>query len=111
MTFKEQVLIDARQTFLNPNEFSDPHMIDGKQIICQVDSDEFLERANTTASLSGSYVEGVFSHGIVIYANTDDFLNAPVSGQRLRVDGRFYYVLSVQEEYGVIIITASANES
>ena len=44
MTFKEQVLIDARQTFLNPNEFSDPHMIDGKQIICQITTTSGLHR-------------------------------------------------------------------
>ena len=44
MTFKETVADDVHNVFMNPEEFSEIHSVNGKEMPVQIDSIEQIER-------------------------------------------------------------------
>ena len=46
MNFKEIIKNDVRQVFMNTDEFSETHTINGKEMPVQIDSNEQIEREN-----------------------------------------------------------------
>lgn len=108
INFKEQLDADIGDVFLNPNEFADPHYIEGELITCVVDSDEFRERVAKSAA---NFAEGVFLQGVVVFLKRDDLEADPVIGQRITLDDDYYYILNVEDESGMMVLTLGANQS
>ena len=44
MTFKEQIACDNRRVFMNLDEFSDVHTVNGKEMAVQIDNNELIDR-------------------------------------------------------------------
>ena len=44
MNFKEMLESDVHEVFMNVDEFSDMHMVNGKEMAVQIDSNEQIER-------------------------------------------------------------------
>ena len=44
MTFKDIIKRDVQQTFLNVDEFSEIHTVNGKPMAVQIDNNEQIER-------------------------------------------------------------------
>lgn len=104
--FKDSVRQDVKRVFLNADEFSDRHRVNGKELICQVDS-------NTVDSLDGTVsnpLYGVFLNTINLYVDSND-MERPVEDQLVRLDDRIYVVRKVKEEMGVYVITLEENDS
>lgn len=108
MSFKDQVEKDIKAVFINPLEFADMHNINGVNMLCVVDKDQFIER--TTPSYA-EYAEGVFKDLLHIYVDIKDMARRPVKGEVLRLDGEIYLVQSVFEDMGMYEITVEANET
>lgn len=106
ITFKDIIAEDVHRTFLNIDEFSDMHTIDGKEMPVQVDTNEQIEREKRMSQ----NMDGVWLNQKLIYVAADDFGPLPKQGSILKFDGRTYRVADAVDEYGVYSITLEANK-
>lgn len=105
MTFKDIVSEDVKQTFLNLEEFSDTHTINGREMPAQIDENEQIEREKRMHQ----NVDGLFTNQKLIYVAADDFGKLPNQGALFILDGRRYRVVDAADEYGVYSITIEEN--
>lgn len=107
MTFKEIIADDVHRTFLNIEEFSDTHTVNGKEMPVQVDTNEQIEREKRMSQ----NVDGVYMNQKLIYVAASDFGPMPKQGSILNLDGKVYRVADAVDEYGVYSITIEANRA
>lgn len=107
MTFKDIIAEDVHRTFLNIEEFSDTHTINGKEMPCQVDTNEQIEREKRM----GQNVDGVYMNQKLIYVAASEFGAMPKQGSILKMDGKTYRVADAVDEYGIYSITIEANKA
>ena len=107
MTFKEIIADDVHRTFLNIEEFSDTHTVNGKEMPVQVDTNEQIEREKRMSQ----NVDGVYMNQKLIYVAASNFGPMPKQGSILNLDGKVYRVADAVDEYGVYSITIEANRA
>ncbi len=107
MTFKEIIADDVHRTFLNVEEFSDMHAVNGKEMPVQIDTNEQIEREKRMSQ----NVDGVYTNQKLIYVASSDFGPMPKQGSILNLDGKIYRVADAVDEYGVYSITIEANRA
>lgn len=109
-TFKEMVSADVKNVFLNLDEFSDIHVINGKEMPCQVDNNEQIEREKRSG---GGHVDaaGVYRNQKLIYVPAGDFGVLPKQGHLVLMDGKRYLVADAVDEQGIYSITLEANRA
>lgn len=105
--FKDAAQADIHQTFLNTDEFSDMHKVNGKLMAAQVDDNEEIEREKRYKD----HMDGVFVNQKLIYVAASDFGPLPKEGSKLLFDGRPYTVNQAIDEGGVYSITLEANRA
>ena len=106
--FKEQIGNDITNVFLNRDEFSELHTIDGKQMTVQVDENEAIERQMREIKPN---TEGVYVKQKLIYVSEEEFGDLPYIGRLLKFDGKIYRVVDAVSEAGIHSITIEANKS
>lgn len=106
VTFKDFITRDL-VTFFNLNEFAELHNIDGREVPAIVDSDILKIRSDNRYER----FDGVYKGEVTVYVRASDFVNRPVFGQHLRLDGKLYLVVECNEVSGVLEIVLGANES
>ena len=84
MSFKDDILNDINNVFLNLEDFGEEHIIDGKPVICMFDDDALKIR-------SGSNELSVSESTLLLFAKASD-LPRKVVGDELLIDGRIYIV-------------------
>lgn len=94
--FKDYVNDLDLDTFINNDEFSEDHTINGRVINCVVDADIFDERS----TVSGDRSAGVFTYTISIFVKTNK-MERPRIDEMLTVDGEDYRVIEVKENMGI----------
>lgn len=107
MTFKDIVKQDVHETFLNIDEFSDIHTVNGKEMPVQIDSNEQIEREKRI----NQNVDGIYKNQKLIYVSAADFGPMPKQGSLLKLDNRTYRVADAIHEDGVYSITLEANKA
>ena len=100
-SFKEIIKEDIGTAFINAEEFSDIHNIDGKDMPIQIDDNEIIEREKK----SSSNMDGVYVKQKLIYVKADDFGALPAIGRQIMLDGKRYMVVDSTDEYGIYTIT------
>lgn len=105
--FKQIIKEDVHRTFLNIDEFSDIHTINGKEMPAQIDTNEQIEREKRM----NQNVDGVYMNQKLVYVAASDFGPMPKQGSILTLDGRVYRVADAVDEYGVYSITIEANRA
>lgn len=105
--FKEQILKDVENTFLNVDEFSDVHIVNGIEMPVQIDNIEQIEREKRV----NQTMDGIFTQQKLIYVNAVDFGPLPKQGSLLKLDKRTYKVMDAIDEDGVYSITIEANRA
>ena len=106
-TFKEIIANDIHQTFLNPDEFSDIHKVNGKEMPIQIDTNEQIEREKRMNQNS----DGIYATQKVIYVAASDFGAMLKQGAVRNLDGKIYRVADAVDEYGIYSITIEANRA
>lgn len=101
MSFKEQVIDDIDNVFLNLEEFGEVHTVDGIQVSCVIHEDSISEAKN------GKLI-GMIDADLVIYGKAED-LNYQ-TGSPINVDGREYIVGKVAHEMGVVELALKQND-
>ena len=107
MTFKEIVKNDVRQVFMNLDEFSETHTINGKEMPVQIDSNEQIEREKRL----NQNMDGIYKNQKLIYVSAEESGPMPKQGAMLNMDGRMYKVEDAIHEDGVYSITLGANRA
>ena len=105
--FKDIIAADVHRTFLNIDEFSDLHTINGREMPCQVDSNEQIEREKRF----NQHMDGVYLNQKLIYVASSDYGALPKQGSLITMDGRKYLVADAIEEDGVYSITLDATRA
>lgn len=107
MGFKDIVKADIKNTFLNTEEFSDIHTVNGKEMAVQIDSNEQIEREKRF----NQNMDGIFTNQKLIYVSAFDFGPLPKQGSLLTMDKRTYKVADAIDEDGIYSITLEANRA
>ncbi len=105
--FKDIIANDVHQTFLNIDEFSDTHKVNGKNMPVQIDTNEQIEREKRM----NQNADGVYTNQKLIYVAASDFGPMPKQGAILNLDGKIYRVADAVDEYGIYSITIEANKA
>lgn len=107
MTFKDVIAEDIQQVFLNPEEFGEPHIIDGKEMTVIIDNSEIIERSKKQVDRT----DGVYKKQILFYVARSKFGRLPAIGSALRFDGTDYLVVDAVSEGGIYSITIGRTKS
>ncbi len=108
MTFKEQLAADNKNIFMNLDEFSELHVINGREMAVQIDGNEMIEREKYRSDI---YAEGVYKKKLLIYVMAVDFGKLPAVGRVLTLDGKTYTISDAVDEAGIYSISLEANKS
>ena len=106
-TFKEIIASDVKNVFLNVDEFSETHSVNGVDMAVQIDSNEQIEREKRM----NQHMDGIYKTEKLIYVAAADFGPMPKQGSILRLDGQIYKVEDAIHEDGVYSITIGANRA
>lgn len=106
MTFKEQMAKDVGAVFLNPNEFGETHVVNGKEMVIVVDNYELSERQQ-----SGQPKYGIYKNQKLVYAAASEFGPLPAQGSLFTLDKRDYLVADAVSEGGIYLITIGIGDS
>lgn len=111
MTFKEQIAVDCVNVFINKEEFSEIHQINGVEMPCQIDNNELIEREKRYQNTKGMHSDGLFIKQLLIYVKAEDFGKLPAIGRVVTVDGKSYIVTDAIDEVGIYSIALEANKT
>lgn len=109
MGFKEILFNDIQSTFMNPDEFSEVHIVDKKRMVVQIDGNEVTERAKKQAE--HGQIDGIFMHQIVMYVAKKEFGPLPARGRILSLDNKNFRIMDAVDEGGIFSITLGAIKS
>lgn len=111
MTFKEQIVKDNRDIFINLEEFSDEHEINGKKMPCQIDDYEMIDRSRRYQYNRSLHGDGIYRNEVLIFVNSSDFGALPPTGRVLVLDGKRFTVADAANEDGIYAISLEANRT
>lgn len=104
MSFKDVIASDVHDTFMNADEFSDMHDLNGKMMPVQVDSNEQIEREKRF----NQHMDGIYKNQKLIYVAATDYGPMPKQGSLIQFDKRPYKVADAISEDGIYSITLEA---
>lgn len=108
MTFKDCARNDIGTAFFNNDEFSDLHMVDGKQMHLIIDNNELIERERSIVLNQRS--DGLYGAQLLIYVPAAEYGPKPRPGKPLNLDGkRLYTIADCTDEDGIYAMTLEAN--
>ena len=105
--FKDIIASDIHNTFINTDEFSDMHTVNGTRIPVQVDENEQIEREKRF----NQDMDGLYINQKLIYVAASDYGPLPKQGSVIVFDGKRYTVVDAIDEDGVYSITMEANRA
>ena len=111
MTFKEQIALDNKNVFMNQDEFSETHNINGKDMPCIVDNNEQIDREKRYRYNHSLYGDGVYIKQLLIYVKAEDFGPLPAIGRVLLFDRKNYIITDAINEDGIYSLCLEANNT
>ena len=101
--FRDIVKADRDMVFLNPDEFGEKHVIDGKEVMAVVDEPQ----------IAGSDMDAVAlaEVDIVVFAKCEDLPTPKAAGDSIIFDGRLFNVQSWRVDCGMAEIALAQNIS
>lgn len=111
MTFKEQIAKDNRAVFMNLDEFSELHTVNGTEMGVQIDNNEMIDREKRHQYKRDTYADGVYRKELLIYVKAEDFGKLPAVGRLLNLDGKSYIISDAIDEDGIYSLSLEANKS
>ena len=107
LTFKELLRQDVKKVFLNPGEFGEEHIVNGKPMLIIIDDNELTEREKRIKS----HMDGIYRKQTLIYVSALDYGPFPGAGKAVKIDGTQFIVTDSLNEGGVYSIHLEANKS
>lgn len=106
-TFKQLLMRDVHQVFLNPEEYGERHRVNGKVMTIVLDD---MENVNREKKMKSS-MDGLHARQILFYVSSDDFGALPAEGDLLDLDRQRFTVVEATDECGIYAITIEASRS
>lgn len=101
-TFKDMVRDDIADIFLNPDEFGEPHTVNGRKDINIIFDDvEFLNREKFRSEVRD---DGTSLAKTMFYVKASDFGRLPKTGTQVTIDGARFRVEKAVNEQGLYSI-------
>lgn len=107
LTFKKILRQDVKTVFLNPKEFGEEHMVNGKKMLVIFDDNELTEREKRIQS----HMDGIHKKQTLVYISALDFGPLPGVGKPVEIDGVRFIVTDSINESGVYSLHLEANRS
>lgn len=107
MNFKDIIASDVHDAFMNAEEFSEMHTINGVEMPVQVDSNEQIEREKRF----NQHMDGIYKNQKLIYVSATYYGPMPKQGTLIKFDGRPYKVADAISEDGIYSLTLEANRA
>lgn len=107
MTFKELLRQDVKTVFLNPEEFGEEHIVNGKKMAIIIDDNELTEREKRMKS----HTDGLYKKQTLVYVNALEFGPLPGVGKPVKIDGATFLVTDSLNEGGLYSLHLEANKS
>ena len=104
MSFKDDILADLDEVFLNLDEFAEEHTIEGKKISVVMNNDQ-LE------TLKEGQILGLVEADMVIFAKAEDLPRDLDPGRFLNVDGRELIVVKAGRNMGLAEVALRQNRT
>lgn len=92
MNLHEVMLDEWRNVFLNLDEFACVHDFNGKQLKCVVSDQNSQAKTRSAADLSEVAGLGIIQCDRVVYCDMADLIPQPLPGQKIIMDGSYWYV-------------------
>lgn len=103
-TFKDFLKTDVN-TFINPNEFGEPVLINGLPALVVIDDDE-LEKRNLSMS-KNTDIDRLSKSDLLFYIASDFFEHVPQPNKQLDFNNKKYRIDTVSNEMGILTIVLS----
>lgn len=101
---------DNETTFLNPEEYGERHMVNGRPIDIVIDDCELIEREKRQKGAQ-AYRQGVYKKQVLFYVLANEFGTLPPSGHILILDQEKYIITDAINEGGIYSISLEAQRS
>lgn len=105
MSFKDQIMQDLSDIFLNLDEFADLHRIEGKEVPVVIDSDIMAK----LSKIGDNRIHGMDEADMVIMGKASDLPENLDPGRLLNLDGREVIVVTTTSEMGLVQIAVRQN--
>lgn len=109
--FKDIVQSDVHHIFMNLDEFSDIHVVNGKKMTVQIDNNELIDREKRYQYNRSLYADGVYLKEILMYVKAEEFGKLPAVGRTITLDRKTYIVSDAVDENGIYTISLGANKT
>lgn len=106
--FKSQLASDNSAVFINALEFAEKYTINGVDMYAVLDTDIIHERNKRSYA---EFAEGVNQGECLLYVERKNFSRVPVKDEIISINKRKYMVNSVSDNYGVLELTLTLNQS
>ncbi len=103
-TFKEQVAIDLKSTFLNTKEFADYHLLNDKRLLCIVDTNQVN---NASYNRSSSFADGIYEYDLKVIYHYEDYPVVLVTDSECYLDKAKYHVHHYSFDDGLVQLQLS----
>lgn len=104
MSFKDDILADIGDIFLNLDEFAEEHKVEGKKIPLVMNNDQ-LE------TLKKGQILGLVEADMMIFAKVEDLPDDLDPGRFLNVDGREMIVVKAGRNMGLAEVALRQNRT
>ena len=111
MTFKEQIALDNKTVFMNTDEFSETHLVNGTKMPCVVDNNELVDREKRYRYNHSLYSDGIYIKQQLIYVKAEDFGPLPAIGRLITFDKKSYIVTDAINEDVIYSLCLEANKT
>ena len=103
MTFKDEMLNDLDNVFLNLDDFAEMHLVEGKKIQCVLDDESLKTR-------QGSAEIGIDESTLLLFAKVSDLPNRKKGGL-LQIDHKIYMIDDWKVNFGIAEVALHQNVS
>lgn len=97
MGFKEMVAQDRKRVFVNPDEFGDKVLVEGKEIYVMLDNDQLKSK-------QGGQDLAVAESSTLFYALSEDLPKRRIPGSTLNLNGRVCTIDDWTEDMGIATV-------
>lgn len=105
MTFKDALLTDIENVFLNEDEFAEPHDIMDRSVLCLVDDQESQATTASKGDFSNASGLGLLNCDRVVYCKAEDLERIPRAQERICMDQSYWLVGDgIQNNMGLLTI-------
>ena len=108
-TFKDFVTQDVQNVFVNPNEFAEPAIINGEEMMIVPDS-EIINSSDTKMRM-GDVGKKLAVYDVEFHVATSYFEHIPQSEMLMEFNGEEYRIKKVNEDLGMLAIGLSRVDS